>query len=65
MSVHDYVNVTKVNNPFTEKPCHALKWCPYGTLIEEYPLPLQSTKMSCRVFGHDCPAFYIRQNLSE
>jgi hypothetical protein len=34
----DWLNTTKVINPDIEKPCVKLRYCPYGQLVEEYPL---------------------------
>lgn len=62
------------------KPCHELKYCPYGTLVEFFPLhgiipaiTLQSEWMqnmkiqkdaeSCKVFGHDCPVYYVKEEM--
>jgi hypothetical protein len=47
-----------------EKPCHKLEYCPYGQLVEEFPLQTV-TKRSCKVFGHDCPVFYHAEPLAE
>lgn len=56
-----------------EKPCGILQWCPYGPLVEEFPLhgegeyrcaPLAEPS-SCAVFGHDCPAFYVAEPFSD
>jgi hypothetical protein len=56
-----------------EKPCRCCGYCPYGQLVEEYPLHPEHkgkdlnklaeigelfTGYSCKVFGHDCPVFY-------
>lgn len=49
----------------TEKPCHKLEWCPYGDLVEAFPLRRPSDKHSCDFFGHDCPAFYHREDVLE
>lgn len=52
-----------------EKPCGVLLWCPYGPLVEDFPLhglgderwtPLTESD-SCAVFGHDCPAYYVSE----
>ena len=40
------------------KPCRILGLCPYGQLVEEFPLKQRRNKFSCTEFGHDCPAFY-------
>lgn len=63
------------------KPCHTLGWCPYGWLVEFFPLrgkavqwngknldikPLRKNKeLSCSTFGHDCPVFYSGEKHSE
>jgi hypothetical protein len=51
------------NNLKREKPCHKLGYCPYGSLVEEYPLRAKSTKISCKIFGHDCPMYYQAEEL--
>jgi hypothetical protein len=49
-----------------EKPCHKLGFCPYGSLVEEFPLDTERpTMISCEVFGHNCPVFYCAEDLSE
>ena len=49
-----------------EKPCHSCGFCPYGQLVEEYPLQGEKRdEVSCKVFGHDCPAYYMAEPLSE
>ena len=48
-----------------KKPCHMLGFCPYGPLVEFYQLREKPSKFSCKVFGHDCPAFYLAEPLSE
>lgn len=56
-----------------EKPCGILEWCPYGALVEAFPLhgegeykhkPLADPS-PCAVFGHDCPAFYVAEPFSD
>jgi hypothetical protein len=42
------------------KPCKLCGFCPYGRLVEEYPFT-DSEQMSCEVFGHDCPAYYLSE----
>lgn len=58
-----WINNKKVIDAKAEKPCHKLGWCPYGQLVEEFPLV--HGKFSCKVFGHDCPVFYHKENLKE
>jgi HNH endonuclease len=45
------------------KPCWELKYCPYGPLVEQFPL--EHGEFSCRIFGHDCPVFYVAEPLTE
>jgi hypothetical protein len=53
------INLTK------DKPCHKLNYCPYGQLVEEYPISKRKTKYSCKTFGHDCPMFYQAEEIIE
>ena len=49
-----------------EKPCHSTGYCPYGQLVEAFHIePGPYTEFSCRLFGHDCPAFYCSEPLTE
>lgn len=47
------------------KPCWEVKYCPYGPVVEEFPLKNTPDEKSCRVFGHDCPVFYVAEPLTE
>lgn len=47
------------------KPCWELKYCPYGPLVEEFPLKEETDDQSCRIFGHDCPVFTVAEPLTE
>jgi len=46
------------------KPCRILRFCPYGSIVENYPivetfpLPRKDEPESCSVFGHQCPVFF-------
>lgn len=60
-----WVNNKKIVNEDIEKPCVKLDYCPYGQLVEVFPLSHPHTKYSCVEangaiipFGHDCPAHY-------
>ena len=53
-----WLNTNIVRHPKIEKPCHLLNYCPYGQLVEEFPLPKEKTNLSCELFGHDCPVHY-------
>lgn len=46
----------------TEKPCHVLRYCPYGSgLVEAVPHPEHFSKTLCDVFKHDCPVFVLAE----
>ena len=61
-----WLNVTKVVHPELEKPCETLDYCPYGTLVEEFPLQEpHSSELSCPFFGHDCPVHYHAELVGE
>lgn len=47
------------------KPCWELKYCPYGVLVEDFPLEKDPTEKSCRIFGHDCPVFSVAEPVTE
>lgn len=47
------------------KPCEILEYCPYGPLVEEFPLLDTPDDMSCRIFGHQCPVFYTAEGFVE
>ena len=68
----------RVNKLF--KPCKNLGYCPYGILVEYFPLdgieaswngiqldwiePREDAE-HCPVFGHDCPVFYVAERIFE
>lgn len=60
-----WLNNKKIVVKDIEKPCHKLNYCPYGQLIEEFPLTKKRTKFSCKTFGHNCPVFYHAENMIE
>ena len=47
------------------KPCWELKYCPYGPLVEEFPVPEVDTHRSCKNFGHECPVFAVAEPFTE
>lgn len=47
------------------KPCWEIKYCPYGPLVESFPLSDERTEKSCRIFGHDCPVFTVAEPFTE
>ncbi len=58
-----WVNNKKVIAPKADKPCLKLKFCPYGQVVEIYPLRMKKSKLSCPIFGHDCPVHYMMEKL--
>lgn len=46
------------------KPCKLCGFCPYGQLIEEFPLT-NDEGIVCLVYGHDCPVFYHAEIFAE
>lgn len=51
--------------PAVCKPCWEIKYCPYGPLVEDSPLKPESDSKSCRIFGHDCPVYYVAEPFTE
>jgi hypothetical protein len=53
----------KMKNTDVIKPCHKLGVCPYGSLVEQFPLERKYTeatgKQRCSVFGHQCPFHFV------
>ena len=45
------------------KPCWELKYCPYGALVESFPI--DDDEYSCLIFGHQCPVFHIAELFTE
>lgn len=56
-----------------ERPCGILSWCPYGPLVEQFPVagtgPGQYVAciepLECGVFGHDCPVYYVAEPFAD
>ncbi len=44
-----------------EKPCRKAGACPYGQMVEMFPFREPRDEISCRVFGHSCPAFWMSE----
>ncbi|MFA5424275.1 MAG: hypothetical protein WC374_10510 [Phycisphaerae bacterium] len=114
MEKSKWMNTERIiwKNNEIERPCHKCGFCPYGQLVEEYPLHEEATKyaikhdmwvkwsntkgwpndgtwikckkddngaepdinsavskvkekFSCDVFGHNCPAYYLSENVKE
>lgn len=57
-----WVNNTDIKFKHAIKPCKYCGFCPYGQLVEAFPLdPIRqkvTSKMTCGIFGHHCPVFY-------
>ena len=60
-----YTASLKITVPNIPKPCIILQYCPYGTIVELFPLNNPYSKQSCAdvngaiiPFGHDCPVHY-------
>jgi hypothetical protein len=43
------------------RPCNILRYCPYGPLVEQFPLDNSSSDMYCKIFGHHCPVYYCAE----
>ena len=43
------------------KPCIQLGYCPYGSLVETFPLTGESDELSCSTFGHACPVLKVSE----
>ena len=62
----EWLNNKKIIHKNITKPCHSCGFCPYGQLVEEFKIrKVRSKKYSCKVFGHDCPAFYHSEMIRE
>ncbi|WP_068652395.1 HNH endonuclease [Paenibacillus antarcticus] len=46
------------------KPCWELNYCPYGTLVENFPIT-ENDEQLCRIFGHVCPVFIVAEPFTE
>jgi len=57
------MNNTKIKWKDILKPCKLCGYCPYGVLVEIYPL--RNAKESCEIFGHDCPVYYLAEPFTE
>ena len=74
-----WLNTKVVTYPDLEKPCIKLRYCPYGQLVEEFPLyhspdyphKEYGERLGCTLentdglmqFGHDCPVHYHAEML--
>ena len=46
------------------EPCNQLGYCPYGYLVEFFPLE-ERDEYSCKIFGHDCPVYYLAEGFMD
>lgn len=46
------------------RPCWEINYCPYGSLVEDFPIS-NEREYRCRIFGHDCPVFYVAEPFTE
>lgn len=46
------------------KPCWELNYCPYGSLVEDFPI-IENEEYRCRVFGHVCPVYLVAEPFTE
>ena len=56
-SSHEYINAIY-------RPCWEIKYCPYGPLVEDFPLD-RSPEYGCKIFGHICPVFKVAEPFTE
>lgn len=47
------------------KPCWEIQYCPYGSLVEYFPLADADDGSRCRIFGHQCPVFHVAEPFTE
>jgi len=48
------------------KPCWEIKFCPYGPVVEQFPLPDdEKDPRRCRIFGHICPVYFVAEPFTE
>jgi len=62
-SILQWVNTKKIIAPKAKFPCKKLDYCPYGQIVEIYPIMARRGKYSCPTFGHNCPVFYTSEKL--
>lgn len=47
------------------KPCWEIKYCPYGSLVEDFPIAELTDEKRCLIFGHQCPVFSVAEPFTE
>jgi hypothetical protein len=63
--VERHLNNTEIVDRNAKKPCHRLGYCPYGSIIEEFPIRDGTSDFTCKIFRHDCPIFYCIEYSAE
>jgi hypothetical protein len=63
--VSEWLNTSEIIDNNAKKPCHRLEYCPYGKLVEEFPVKGENSGFNCKAFHHDCPIFYHIEYTSE
>ena len=49
-----------------EFPCKKLGYCPYGPLVEKFPVDeVGGGEKSCPVYGHNCPVFFTAEAVGD
>jgi hypothetical protein len=72
ISDDDLLKDWKQRISFVCKPCWELKYCPYGYLVEQFPLLPEDPTIpdiirdsECKNFGHICPVIYAQESFTE
>ena len=47
------------------KPCWEIKYCPYGPLVEDFPIAEENNPKRCVIFGHICPVYRVAEPFTE
>lgn len=47
------------------KPCWEIKYCPYGALVEEFPIIEEGNEKRCIIYGHICPVYKVAEPFTE
>lgn len=55
----------KIRNSDAEKLCHKMGCCPYGPLVEYFPVAKPREERGCEVFGHICSVYFVGEDASE
>ena len=47
------------------KPCWEIKYCPYGPLVEDFPIAEENNPKRFVIFGHICPVYRVAEPFTE